>query len=257
MATADIVCQVSDGIATVTLNRPRSLNALTTPMRHGLAAALQAAQEDKEVKVVVVTGAGRAFCSGADPRELATPEKEEEAVQSCYLLLRAVKSLEKPYIAAINGPAAGGGMDMAALCDLRIASDRAKFNPAYLRLGAIPAEGGGYLWPRIMGLPRALELLWTSRVFDAEEACRIGFLNRVVPHDELMPATLELARQLAQGPSVTIRLVKKELYETMGWDLSAAIELTHRYLEQVRQTRDLWEGPRAWLEKREPRFQGR
>lgn len=253
----DIIYTVSEGIATITLNRPRSLNAISHQMRHEWIAALEAAQADDAVKVVVLTGASRAFCSGADPRDVSTPEQEFETDRLSHLLLRTVKRLEKPYIAAINGPAAGGGIDMAAVCDLRICSDRAKFNPAYLRMGGIPAEGGGYLWPRLIGLPRALELLWTSRIFDAEEAFRIGFVNRVVPHDQLVPATMELARQLAAGPSVAIRLVKKELYEAMGWDLAQAVDITNKYLEPVRQTEDAWEGPRAWLEKREPRFQGR
>jgi len=257
MSYEHIIYTVSEGIATITLNRPRSLNALSPQMRREWIAALEAAQADAAVRVVIVTGAGRAFCSGADPREVATPDRELETARTSHLLLQTVKRLEKPYIAAINGPAAGGGMDMAAICDLRLASDRARFNPAYTRMGGVPAEGGGYLWPRLVGLPRALELLWTSRIFDAEEAYRIGFVNRVVPHDQLMPATLELARQLVRGPAVAIRLIKKQLYETMGWDLEAAVEITNRYLDQARQTEDLWEGPRAWLEKREPFFKGR
>ncbi|MBI2916601.1 MAG: enoyl-CoA hydratase/isomerase family protein [Chloroflexi bacterium] len=257
MQTHDLIYTVAEGIATITLNRPRSLNAISTQMRHEWIAALEAAQADDAVNVVILTGAGRAFCSGADPRELSTPEVEIETDLLCWRLIATVRKLEKPYIAAINGPAAGGGMDMAAVCDLRLCSDRAKFNPAYLRMGGVPAEGGAYLWPRIIGLPRSLELLWTSRVFDAEEAYGMGFVNRVVPHDQLMPATLELAGQLVRGPTVAIRLLKKELYETMGWDLDEAVRLSKHYVELTRQTQDLWEGPRAWLEKREPRFQGR
>ncbi len=253
----DILYTISDGVAVITLNRPRALNATSSQMHRELIAALESAQADDAVKVVVVTGAGRAFCAGADPRELAVPELASEASRLTYLLLNTVKKLEKPYIAAINGAAAGGGMDMAAVCDLRICSDRAKFPPAYLRMGFVPAEGGGYLWPRIMGLPHALEVLWTSRTLDAEEAYRMGFVNRVVPHEQLMPTTMELAGQLARGPTVAIRLVKKELYETMGWDLDEAVRLTRHYVGLVRQTQDLWEGPRAWMEKREPRFQGR
>ncbi len=253
----DILYTVADGIATITLNRPRSLNGITTQMRLEWIAALESAQADDAVKVVMVTGAGRAFCAGADPRELSTPEVETATDLLCWRFLGTVKKLEKPYIAAINGPAAGGGMDMAAVCDLRICSDQAKFNPAYLRMGGVPAEGGAYLWPRIIGLPRSLELLWTSRVFDADEAYRMGFVNRVVPHEQLMATTLELAGQLVRGPTVAIRLLKKELYETMGWDLDEAVRLSRHYVELARQTQDLWEGPRAWLEKREPRFQGR
>ena len=253
----DIIYTVSEGIATITLNRPRAMNAISSRMRGEWIAALEAAQADDAVKVVVLTGAGRAFCSGADARELATPELELETTRTSHVQLQTVKRLEKPYIAAINGPAAGGGMDMAAICDIRICSDRARFNPAYLRMGGTPAEGAAYLWPRLIGLHRALELLWTSHIFDAAEAYRIGFVNRVVPHEQLMPTTLELAQQLVRGPTVAIRLLKKELYETMGWDLDDAISITDRYLNIARQTQDLWEGPRAFLEKREPRFQGR
>lgn len=257
MESHDITYVVSEGIATITLNRPRAMNAVTVKMRQEWIAALESAQADDAVKVVIVTGAGRVFCAGADARELARPELEMETALSCHRLLRTVKNLGKPYIAAINGPAAGGGMDMAAICDIRICSDRARFNPAYLRMGGVPAEGAAYLWPRLMGLDRALDLLWTSRIFDAEEAYRLGFVTRVVPHEQLMPTTLELARQLVRGPTVAIRLIKKELYETLGWDLDDAIAITNRYLDMARQTQDLWEGPRAWLEKREPRFQGR
>lgn len=261
----EILYDIQDGVATITLNRPQNYNAMT-PLMHGeLEAALADARRDDAVKVVILTGAGRAFCAGANPRNLksrieALPtiaERRHELKDSVHRVPRAIGALEKPLIAAVNGPAAGGGMDMATECDIRIASTEAKFRMAYVRMGVIPAEGGCYFLPRITGASRAKELIWTARAVDAEEALRIGYVSRVVSPDELMPVTRDLARKIASGPAIAIQLSKRLIYRCLNMTLDEALESTEQAMMVVRSTEDAKEGPRAWMEKREPVFKGK
>ncbi|MBI2908404.1 MAG: enoyl-CoA hydratase/isomerase family protein [Chloroflexi bacterium] len=256
---------VEDGAATITLNRPQAYNAVTPEMRDELVLALQEAQRDDAVNVVILTGAGRTFCAGANPRNLkdrieALPsivERRNELRDTVHRVARAIAQLDKPLIAAVNGPAAGGGMDIATECDIRIASDQAKFRMAYVRMGVIPAEGGCYFLPRIIGASRAKELIWTARSMDAHEALRIGYVSRVVAQDDLMPVARELAQQIARGPAVAIQISKRLIYRCLHLNLDQALEATEQAMLVVRSTEDAKEGPRAWVEKREPRFQGR
>ncbi len=271
MQFEDIIYSKEDGIATITLNRPETLNALTDSMTRGWLAAIEDAKKDDSVRVLVVTGAGRGFCSGANPRQLAArrdsaPSSEQsERSQVADLpianavggVLGAVLDFPKPYIGAINGPAAGGGMDLASMFDIRVASERARFGMTYIRMGVIPANGGCYFLPRIVGVARAAELIWTGRIIDAEEALRIGYVSKVVPHEELMPTTLELALQLAKGPAVAIQWAKRLIYQSLELDLKSAFEAQREAAAIVQRTEDAREGPRAWVEKREPVFKGR
>ncbi|MBI4307842.1 MAG: enoyl-CoA hydratase/isomerase family protein [Chloroflexi bacterium] len=262
----EIIYSVADSVATITLNRPQAMNSLTHEMAEEWAKALEMAQWDVNVRAVIVTGAGRAFCGGANPRRIAADR--EQAIQAkppplsqpmglLYTVHQAVQTVDKPYIAAVNGGAAGGGMDMACAADIRFASDRAKFTTAYVRMGNVPGGGGAWFLPRLVGLPNAYELIWTGKVIDAQEAYRIGLVSRVVPHDDLMAVTREFAVQLAKGPTVTIRLAKRLVRQCAFLDLPAALQATEEMAHIARSTEDAQEGPRAWLEKREPVFKGR
>jgi len=261
MKFRDILYTKEDGIATITLNRPQALNALTATMSKEWMTAMEDAAGDDRVKVVVLTGAGRAFCSGRDMRfgeddlESFSPlAKAERRQQSIAAVLAA---LDKPYIGAINGAAVGGGMDYASMCDIRIASERAKFGMGYVRMGLPPGAGGGYFLPRIVGIAHACDLIWTGRMIDAQEALRIGYVSQVVAHDELEAATKELATTLAKGPAVAIRLSKGLIYRSFELTLEKAMEEHQEALLTALKTEDAKEGPRAWIEKREPVFKGR
>jgi 2-(1,2-epoxy-1,2-dihydrophenyl)acetyl-CoA isomerase len=266
MEFEDILYTKEDGTGTITLNRPQTLNALAGSIQQEWMRAIEDAAKDDEVRVVVVTGAGRAFCAGANPRALdhmrqeqssPTTGKREPLREGSQNMFRVVMDLDKPYIGAINGAAVGGGMDLASMCDIRIASDRAKFSMAYVRMGVIPASGGCYFLPRIVGIANACELIWTGRMIDAHEALRIGYVSKVVPHDELATATKELATQLAKGPAVAIKMAKRLIYGSLDLDLNEALEHLDQATRIVDNTEDAKEGPRAWVEKREPIFKGR
>jgi 2-(1,2-epoxy-1,2-dihydrophenyl)acetyl-CoA isomerase len=263
----DIIYTKEEGVATITLNRPEMMNALTPNMGEEWVAAIEDAQQDDAVKVLVVTGAGRAFCSGANPRLLDAAREQFDALPlaerakqkpwSIHRIVEAVRRLEKPYIGSINGPAIGGGMDLASLCDIRIASERAKFSMAYVRMGTIPGGGGCYFLPRIVGIAKACELIWTGKTIDAHEALRIGYVNQVVPPEELASATRELALQLAKGPTVAIQLAKHLIYRCLELNLDQALDAHHMATLIAESTEDAREGPRAWVEKREPIFRGK
>ncbi|MBI2916600.1 MAG: enoyl-CoA hydratase/isomerase family protein [Chloroflexi bacterium] len=250
-----ILYQVSQGIATITLNRPGALNATIPSMRYDWARALEQAQSDDEVRVVVVTGAGRAFSSGADLRSPEQPRITPD--ESSRQVILACLALDKPYLAAVNGPCAGGSLDYLCLFDIRIASDRATFATAYVRLGLIPSAAGWYFLPRLIGYSRAAELLWTGRLLDAQEADRIGLVDRVVPHGELMPATMDLAQRLAQGAPLAIRQSKRLLLRYQDMTLEESFDRGHEIDRVLEQGQDAQEARQAWLEKREPRFRGR
>ncbi|MEE9325624.1 MAG: enoyl-CoA hydratase [Dehalococcoidia bacterium] len=265
MAEQDILYEIEDGVGTITLNRPQSLNAITEEMLAALAEFLEESKRDPNVKVLVLTGAGRAFCAGANPRKLdmdkdeeLLPFRDEESLLSWgQSLYWAFINYDKPLLAAVNGPAAGGGMDLATSCDIRIASDKAKFRMAFVRMGVTPSGSSAYWLPRLVGLANAYELIWTGKVIDAQEAYRIGYVNRVVPHDELMATTRELALTLAKGPTVAIRLSKRLIRQCLNMDVFSALGVIEAAEFITENTEDAKEGPRAWVEKREPQFKGR
>lgn len=263
-----ILYNKSDGIATITLNRPERLNAVTRQMLAEWASALADARDDDDMRVVVVTGAGRGFCSGMDVREAqadrplwdpqaSLAQRRHFLRDTVHQVPRTLTSLDKPYIGAINGPAAGAGMDMASMCDIRIAADTARFSMAYVRMGLIPGDGGCYFLPRIVGLAKALELIWTGEIIDAQEALRIGYVSQVVPADQLMDRVRQFALRLAKGPAVAIQLAKRLAYHSLETNMSDALELAESAQLVCQATEDAREGPRAWVEKREPQFKGR
>lgn len=250
-----ILYRVSQRVATITLNRPGALNATIPSMRYEWAQALERAQADEEVRVVAVTGAGRAFSAGADLRNPEQPEITPD--ESSRQVIMASLSLDKPYLAAVNGPCAGGSLDYLCLFDIRIASERATFATAYVRLGLIPSAAGWYFLPRLIGYSRAAELLWTGRLVDAREALALRLVDQVVPHSELMPTTIALAQRLAQGAPLAIRQSKRLLHRFQELSLEECFDLGHQVDHDLMDSEDAQEARQAWLEKREPRFRGK
>jgi len=262
MDNQDIIYTKEKGIATITLNRPDRLNAFSPEMMDSMYSAIEDTMQDKDVRVLILTGSGRAFCSGADVKAMAerynkpgatdasVPEAERV---SMYLLLQ---QCQKPVIAAINGVAVGGGLDLACACDIRIASDKARFAEVFIRRGMIPAAGGTYFLPRLVGIDKALELIWTGDMLDAKEAERIGLVTTVVPHDELEIATMELAEKIAKGPPLAIQSSKYVVYEGLDMDLEKTLKFIAPFVKKVTNSEDHKEGARAFVEKREPVFRG-
>jgi 2-(1,2-epoxy-1,2-dihydrophenyl)acetyl-CoA isomerase len=266
----DVLYDVAESVATITLNRPERLNALSPDLITGLARYIDRAWTDDGVRVVIITGAGRGFCAGQDlsgPRTIAdrddAPDRPPSVADRRHNLRgiqrvgRAVQQLDKPYIAAVNGPAAGAGMDLASMADIRFVARDAKFTQAYSRNAIIPGNGGCYFLPRIVGMARALELLWTSRTFSAEEALAMGYASRVVETEKLLDETRAFARELAEGPPVAIQYMKQLAYKSRDVDLDTALNMAQWLQTIATSTEDAREGPRAFREKRAPRFSGR
>ena len=263
-STQELLYHKEDGIATITLNRPEKLNAFTPAMIDAWYEALRDAAADDEVRVVVVTGAGRAFCSGRDVRAMGehrerwTPiDHKNHLWQHIHRIPKFLETFDKPYIAALNGLAVGAGLDMALMADLRFAADDARFSEGYVKVGLVPGDGGSYFLPRVVGYSRALELLWTGRWVSAEEALAMGLVNRVVPRERLLEETYAFARELAAGPQIAIRMIKRAVRQSMRCDLETALDLISSHMALVRQTEDHREGIAAFREKRPPRFVGR
>jgi 2-(1,2-epoxy-1,2-dihydrophenyl)acetyl-CoA isomerase len=260
--TDELLYEVKDRIATLTLNRPDKMNAFTGPMIDRWAWALGDAQRDPEVSVVVVTGAGRAFCAGGDVARMgegkpAPLDHKNTLWEHIHRVPKALEVMDKPVIAMVNGVAVGAGMGMALMCDLRIASDSARFSTGYVRVGLVPGDGDTYFLPRLVGSARALELLWTADFVESAEAERLGIVNRVVPADRLAEETVALARRIAAGPQIPIRMIKRLVYQSLRLDLRTHLDLVSSHMAVVRETADHKEGVRAFQEKRAPRFEGR
>ncbi|MBL8780111.1 MAG: enoyl-CoA hydratase [Alphaproteobacteria bacterium] len=276
----DILYDVKDHIAVITLNRPDKLNAWTAPMQASVKRAVVDAANDDNVRVIVVTGAGRGFCAGADmgnlqqirpekwnERELARTDNEVEPPKSNlgpdvgdlyggrfgYLM-----SIRKPVIAAINGPCAGIGLVFTLYCDLRFAASEAKFTTSFAQRGLIAEHGISWLLPRITGTAHALDLLFSARKFSAEEAGRINLVNRVFPQDKFLPAVLDYAKQLADTVSPrAMAVMKAQVWKALYQDLNDAIAIGDAEMQKSFATEDFKEGVAHFVEKRAPRFTGR
>ena len=255
-----VLLDVTGGIGTVTLNRPEKLNAFFGAMRDEIGMALEEVADRDDVRVVVVTGRGRAFCTGADVGYLAgllergELEEANALVTAGRRVIGAITSMSKPVIGSLNGPAAGGGANLALACDLRIASDRASIGQTFNRIGLHPDWGGTWLLPRLVGRARAAELFFFGEMIDATEAERLGLVNRVVPHEELEAATLEWAGRLAAKPPLALALAKQALQRCFSATLDEMLDYEAEAQDRCFRSADALEGTRAFVEKRPPRF---
>jgi 2-(1,2-epoxy-1,2-dihydrophenyl)acetyl-CoA isomerase len=250
-------------VTTITLNRPDKLNAFSGSMREGLLAALRSQEESATCRVVVITGAGRAFCAGGDVAFMSRLHAAGD-VDSFRRLLDAgrdvilqITTMSRPVIASINGVAAGAGCNLALACDYRIASDRATMSESFVRIGLHPDWGGTWLLPRLIGRSRAMEILATGRMIDAGEAFAIGMIDRVVDGDALQAATRDLAERFAAAPPLALAGIKRALALSERNDLRAQLELETEHQIRCFESADAAEGLSAFLERRAPSFQGR
>ena len=261
MELQDVLYETQDGVGIITMNRPERLNAISPEMTQGMIDIL--ANLTPDVRALVLTGAGRAFCAGGDVRGMASRLDDAGSSPGWQrthpegALAVAFLNCDRPIIAAVNGHAVGIGLSYAAMCDIRIASDKAQFRALWVRRGFMPDGGGTFFLPLLLGVAKALELIATGDIIDAHEAKEIGLVNRVVPHDELIQTTMELAKRLAQGPSLAIGMGKRAVYRSRIAALQEALEFESYGQAQLRQTEDHAEGVRAFLDKREPKYTGR
>ena len=253
--------KIDDHVATITLNRPDKLNAFTGTMREDLLAALRACEGDEGVRVVVITGAGRAFCAGGDVEYMSGLQKNRD-VDAFRKLLDAgrdvilqIASMPKPVIASINGVAAGAGCNLALACDYRIAAENAKLSESFVKIGLHPDWGGTWLLPRLVGRSRAAEILMTGRMVDAAEALSIGMIDRIA--SDLAEETRKLATAIAAAPPIAIAGIKRALDASERNDLRAQIELESEHQLRCFQSGDAAEGMAAFFEKRAASFTGR
>lgn len=256
---ADEVLTQRDGaVLTITLNRPDVYNAINRALHEGLAAALDAAA-DSEVRAVVITGAGRGFCSGQDLREFQElPGGVGQALEETYHPnIRAIRALEKPVVAAINGACAGAGLSLACACDVRIASDRASFVPGFIGIGLVPDAGGTWFVHRLLGFSRAFEWMVSNRRLDAHEALGFGLVSEVRPADEFEASVADLANWYAALPTRGVAMTKQLFEHAYTASLDEQLELEATLQQAATQTEDFTEGVRAFLEKRSPDFRGR
>lgn len=252
-----------DGVATLTFNRPDSLNAISDELTTELIDALKTLERDKSVQVIVMTGNGRAFSSGQDLSELKEkyvpghiPELGDDLRRRYNPIVMRIRTMKKLVIAAVNGVAAGAGCSLALACDLRIVSEKASFIEVFVNVGLIPDSASTFILPRLIGLGRAMELCCSGRKVTAEEAMAIGLVNKVVPSDALATEAQAMAAQLATMPSQAIALTKRLLNEALDNDLPTQLEAEAFAQETAGKTRDHFEGVTAFLEKRTPNFNG-
>lgn len=249
---------VTDGVSTLTLNRPDALNALNAGLRGELLGALKAAARDDAVRAVVLTGAGRAFCAGADLRGGSAEREFRRVITTEYNpIIRAIRELEKPVVAAVNGVAAGAGMSLALAADLVVAAEEARFAPAFDRIGLVPDSGLTRTLVRGLGRHRAASILFGGEPLDAAAARDAGLVSQVVPGAELAAAAATLAQRLAAGPTRGIGLTKRLINRAQDDDLEASLAAEAALQEVAGRTEDHAEGVAAFTEKREPRFSGR
>lgn len=262
MTAADkhLLVAVAEGVMTLTLNRPERKNAFTFPMIDDWVQALRRATDDAAVRVVVVTGTDGAFCAGGDIAEMeerlaqSPLQRKNELWERIQNIPKTLEALDKPVIAALNGVATGAGLDLALMCDLRIAAASARFAETYVKMALVPGAGGAHFLPRLVGPAKALEMLWTGDFVDAAEALRIGLVNRVVADADLPGAVQALASRLAAGPQGAIRAMKRAVWQGLRADLRANLDFISSTYGVLTHADDHREAVRAFMEKRAPRF---
>lgn len=265
-----IILEKEGFLATITLNRPEVNNSFDLPMMGEIDDAINDVSQDPNVRAVILTGAGKAFCAGGDVSYLGTLIEDRAAFSRTTIgdvvrrigtmptTVLKIRNMMKPVIAAVNGVAAGGGMGLAVACDMRIVSDKAKFSTIFIKRGVIPDCAATFNLPRLVGMARACELVLTGKVINAQEAERIGLVNKVVPHDELMKATKEFANEIAQNPPLAVGLAKAALYRGLdAEDIGGQMDYENYTQNALMGTEDFQEGINSFMEKREPVFRGK
>lgn len=265
----DLIFEVDNHIGRIILNRPESLNAFSEEMILKWAEALERVRDDDDIRAVVVSGNGRAFCSGGDIKEMMKGKgfyKSEEDISSTALARKnsiwkkvhrvplLLEEIDKPVIAKVHGVAFGAGLDMALMCDVRIVAESAKLSESYLNVGLVPGDGGTYFLPRLVGLDKALDLLWTRKILTAKEAEEIGMVTYVVPDDELDDFTEEYLQILVNGPQEAMRFTKRAVYQNRDMSLRASLDMISSSMGIVTELEDYQRGVEAIIEKRKPSF---
>jgi len=255
MAYESIIFEKEDNIAIITFNRPEARNAVNNQVRAEFTAAIAEVEADDDIKVLILTGSGKAFVSGVDIKEFSKTTPYH--AHNLFRLGERVEKLPKPVIAAVNGFSLGGGNEIALGCDIIIASERAKFGQPELNIGIIPGGGATQRLPRMIGVCRAKELIFTSDIITAEEAFNLGMINRVVPEDQLMPTAKEIAKKIATKSPAALKLAKQAINYGMQTNLESGLKYEYELYSLSLGLEDKVEGVNAFLEKRPPKFVGR
>ena len=265
MSYVTILTEMKQGVLVITLNRPDAMNAFDRKMIEEVNSALEEAEREDEVKVVIFTGKGKAFCAGADLKEIRVffegPHVKsrdfDNFSQTLNGMLDKIQRLKKPVIAAINGHALAGGLEFAMACDLSVCAENANLGDQHTNVGMIPGSGGSQRLPRLIGIRKAMEILLTGDIISAREAERLGLVNKAVPAEEVLPASMELARKMTKKSPLVSEALKKLVYQGMQVDLVTALELERGALIRHHSTQDIKEGIQSFLEKRKPAFTGK
>lgn len=266
MELIDLRYEKSGHVATITLDRESARNAYSLEMIASLERAFDAAQQDDEVRCVILTGAGKAFSAGGDVKAMVDKtgmfagepfELRNRYLDGIHRVPRRIARFDKPLIAAINGAAIGAGLDLTCMCDIRIAANNAQFGSTFVKLGIVPGDGGAYLVSRVVGFPRALELMLTGRILDAEEARRIGLVHELAEPDTLLLAAQKKAELIAANAPLAVRLTKMATYQAQDMTLEQALLTAATYQGIVQNSRDHFEGVKAMLEKRPAKFEAK
>lgn len=259
-----LLVEKTEGVCVITLNRPDKLNAFNDELSFQLIDALKEAEKDANVRAVVITGAGRGFCSGQDLANRKFSDATEsrpslaESIRRRYnpMVIR-IRRMEKPVIAAVNGVAAGAGSSLALACDLRVVADNANFIQSFSKVGLVPDSGATFILPRLLGATRAFELMLTADKFDAKQAFEMGIVNKLVPQEKVLEEALNWAKQLAKGPSKAFGLTKRAVNAAIFPDLEERLEYEAQMQEIAGRSDDFQEGVTAFLEKRQPAYSGK
>jgi 2-(1,2-epoxy-1,2-dihydrophenyl)acetyl-CoA isomerase len=256
-----ILTTIQNHVQIITLNRPEKKNAFDSQMIDEWVAALEDAEKNEDVHVIVVTGSGNAFCAGGDVGGMKQDQKpldnKNKLWKNIHRIPLALKKIDKPVIAAINGPAVGAGLDMALMCDIRTMIDESKVSEGYVKVGLVPGDGGAFFLPPIVGEAKAFELLWTGNFISSKEALSLGMVNHVYTKEEFMKKTMDLAEQIASGPQIAIRMTKRAVRYSRTMELEPALDLISSHYAIIKETEDHKEGVTAFKEKRKAKFTGK